>query len=39
MLGCLSNNALAASLVTLFSPMDKIMLCLFLSLLFRFRAS
>jgi predicted DNA binding protein len=37
--GCLPNNAWAASLVTLSSPMDKIMLYLFLPLLFRFRAS
>jgi hypothetical protein len=36
---CFLNNASAASLVTLSSPMDKIMLYLFLPLLFRFKAS
>jgi hypothetical protein len=36
--GCLPSNASAASLVTLSSPMDKIMLYLFLPLLFRFKA-
>jgi hypothetical protein len=37
--GCFLNNASVASLVTLSSPMDKIMLYLFLPLLFRFKAS
>jgi hypothetical protein len=36
--GCFLNSASAASLVTLSSPMDKIMLYLFLPLLFRFKA-
>jgi hypothetical protein len=35
---CFSNNALAASLVTLSSPMDKIMLYLFFGLLWVFLA-